>query len=95
MTLGFQAQGDILIIPVARERAKGEPIERRDGRLILAEGEATGHHHSIVDKYATAYRFRPDDAMTVGGDGAQHAVADVDRAAGDRQGKRAARASGA
>jgi hypothetical protein len=40
-------QGDVLLIPVAciPENAQAVPIEH--GRVILAHGEATGHHHSF------------------------------------------------
>lgn len=43
-------QGDVLIVSRAR-KPKGEmkPIDRDErGRLILAAGEATGHHHAIA-----------------------------------------------
>lgn len=39
-------QGDVLIQRV-RGKAKGGPVQAEHGRLILARGEATGHHHSI------------------------------------------------
>lgn len=48
------AQGDLLLIPVeeAAIPAAACPIERRGGRLILAEGEVTGHAHTIEDALA-------------------------------------------
>lgn len=39
-------QGDVLLVPV--KKAKGVPIQAQEGRLVLARGEATGHHHSIA-----------------------------------------------
>lgn len=43
----FQArQGDILIESF-RGLAKGLRVLPEQGRLILARGEATGHHHSV------------------------------------------------
>jgi hypothetical protein len=42
-------QGDVLIIPVASIPANTKPVLRENGRVILAHGEVTGHHHSIVD----------------------------------------------
>jgi hypothetical protein len=40
-------QGDVLLIPVP-DMPGGRRIEPEDGRLILARGEATGHHHSVA-----------------------------------------------
>jgi hypothetical protein len=40
-------QGDILLIPVD-EAPEGRRIEAEHGRLILARGEVTGHHHSVA-----------------------------------------------
>jgi hypothetical protein len=40
-------QGDVLIIPVKSIPAELEPIDREDGRVILAHGEVTGHAHAI------------------------------------------------
>jgi hypothetical protein len=42
-------QGDVLIIPVASVPANTKPVLRENGRVILAYGEVTGHHHSIVE----------------------------------------------
>jgi hypothetical protein len=43
-------QGDVLLIPVDDEiPATARHAPRKDGRLILARGEATGHHHSILE----------------------------------------------
>ena len=46
-------QGDILLIPVDSVPTLGtnEARERGEG-LILAAGEATGHHHRVKDPYA-------------------------------------------
>lgn len=41
-------QGDVLLIlTTAEETGTAQREEPRQGRLILAEGEATGHHHSV------------------------------------------------
>jgi hypothetical protein len=42
-------QGDVLLIPVVQRdmRLKSTAIEPVNGRIILAFGEATGHHHSL------------------------------------------------
>ena len=41
-------QGDVLIIPVPKLPA-GTKQQERNGRIILAHGEATGHAHAIAD----------------------------------------------
>jgi hypothetical protein len=40
-------QGDILIIPVDEIPADTKPVAREHGKLILAHGEITGHHHAF------------------------------------------------
>jgi hypothetical protein len=40
-------QGDVLLVPVT-EMPHGRPVEADAGRLVLARGEATGHHHSVA-----------------------------------------------
>jgi hypothetical protein len=42
-------QGDVLLVPVENIPMGCSPVSRRGGRLILAEGEKTGHHHAISD----------------------------------------------
>ncbi len=60
---GMARQGDIIIwrLPDGFELNTQHKIKERDGRLILAEGEATGHRHSILARFEPVY-FR-DDAM--------------------------------
>jgi hypothetical protein len=40
-------QGDVLLLPV-ESVPDGERLLPEDGRLILARGEVTGHHHSVA-----------------------------------------------
>jgi len=40
-------QGDVLIIPTTDKPTGLSPVAPKAGRFILAEGEATGHHHSV------------------------------------------------
>ena len=40
-------QGDVLVVEVA-DIPKGKKVKARNGRLILAFGEVTGHHHSVA-----------------------------------------------
>lgn len=48
---GMAFQGDVALIPVpaalAASLATNDEIKPIDGRLILQEGEVTGHHHAI------------------------------------------------
>lgn len=43
------AQGDVLLIPIPSLPAGLQPFPRKDGKLILAYGEVTGHHHRIEE----------------------------------------------
>jgi len=41
-------QGDVLLMLEAKPNTKFSKVTPINGRLILAFGEATGHHHSIA-----------------------------------------------
>ena len=42
-------QGDILFIRVQQApHSKGKVVERENGRIVVAEGEVTGHSHAIT-----------------------------------------------
>ena len=43
---GFR-QGDVLVIPTTVIPTSAKPVAPENGRVILAHGEATGHHHSF------------------------------------------------
>lgn len=45
-------QGDVLLVPLEHAPKPATPVMQRPGRLILAEGEATGHAHAILDDAA-------------------------------------------
>lgn len=47
-------QGDVLIVAVKAIPSKLRAIPR-NGRIVLAEGEATGHAHVITDEEAALY----------------------------------------
>jgi hypothetical protein len=59
---GDLCQGDVEIfrVPHVVSIDTTEEITPRDGRLILAEGEVTGHHHAIWNPQPALFR---DDAM--------------------------------
>ena len=53
-------QGDVLVVPVKSIPKDLSIVEPENGRLILARGEATGHHHSLaLSNRVTMFR---DDA---------------------------------
>ena len=42
-------QGDVLLVEVAQIPVNAKAVRRVGGRVILAEGEVTGHRHAISD----------------------------------------------
>ena len=46
-------QGDVLLVPIAELNLTTRAIPRVGGRIVLAEGEATGHAHAIRSSAAT------------------------------------------
>jgi hypothetical protein len=48
-------QGDVLLRQVRQLPRKRQPVERVGGRIVLAEGEATGHAHAVLDERAELY----------------------------------------
>lgn len=56
------AHGDLLIIRRPEVAVDQMTVaEPENGRVILARGEATGHHHSIDARLGRLYWYRPDD----------------------------------
>lgn len=50
-------QGDVFIVPIQEIPASAKTISPENGRLIVARGEATGHHHSFPwQRGATLFR---------------------------------------
>lgn len=58
MTKGIR-QGDVLLIPCKAIPTRAVAVEPQNGRLIVAYGEATGHHHSFPHRRG-AVLFRDD-----------------------------------
>ncbi len=52
-------QGDVMVVPVAALPAKRQAVPAENGRVVLAHGEATGHHHSFAYSDRVAL-FRED-----------------------------------
>lgn len=54
-------QGDVLLCArtdATTREPLGRPVPRRRGRLVLAEGEATGHSHTIEEPGAELFEDR-------------------------------------
>lgn len=50
-------QGDVLVVPTENIPESVEIVAPENGRLIVARGEATGHHHSFPhNRGATLFR---------------------------------------
>lgn len=50
-------QGDVLIIPIDGKLPQGlKPVDREQGRVVLAHGEVTGHAHAIKSPRAHFYQ---------------------------------------
>ena len=63
---GVVRQGDLLLVPVAALPAHAPRI--RSGRLVLAEGEATGHAHVVEDERASLHGWSSERYLLVEGD---------------------------
>lgn len=50
-------QGDVFLKPATLPAGRGKKIKSVRGRLILARGEATGHHHSVRADVAELFDF--------------------------------------
>ncbi len=53
---GLIRQGDLLLVPIAELPERVDLVRR--GRLVLAEGEATGHAHVVDDERASLHGHR-------------------------------------
>lgn len=56
-------QGDVLLVPVDSIPADARPVGRENGRVILARGEVTGHHHSIAHPDVTLVTAEQADEL--------------------------------
>lgn len=51
-------QGDVLLQRTAKRLITGAPVARKAGRVVLAEGEVTGHAHAIDSPLAQLFEER-------------------------------------
>lgn len=74
--MNIYRQGDILFVEV-EEAVSGRTVRRKNGRIIVAEGEATGHAHAIATPGVKLIeRVEPDPARLVEQFHAHYLVAD-------------------
>ena len=53
-------QGDVLVRTSNTKPDNATPVERDEGRVILAYGEVTGHAHALVEKEVSLYEVVTD-----------------------------------
>lgn len=64
MTRKPHRQGDVIFIPIDEMPKDVKRVERDDrGRIVLAEGESTGHAHCVLDDPATLFVASDLDEM--------------------------------
>jgi len=60
-------QGDVLLVPVDEVPKKRAYVKRKRGEgVILAAGEATGHHHRVRERGVREYRAGRNRYLTTG-----------------------------
>jgi hypothetical protein len=59
-------QGDVMLVPVDVFPETARPLPRTGGRIVLAEGEVTGHAHAIRATGATLLADGEDRYLLVG-----------------------------
>ena len=75
-------QGDILLIKVSSIPKSAKKMPAKHGRIILAEGESTGHSHSLDASRASLYIEKNDQVFLLAEDDCtlvhqEHAPIDV------------------
>jgi hypothetical protein len=65
MVANIYRQGDVLLMRVDKMPSKAATVKRMDGKLILAEGEVTGHAHTIKAKGARLFAVGGNDRFLV------------------------------
>lgn len=56
-------QGDVFIRKISKLSSGLKPIERTNGKVVLALGEVTGHHHHIKEQGVMHYSETGQDSM--------------------------------
>lgn len=71
MRRGMYRQGDVLLVPVDSVPQDAKKKRRVGGRVILAAGEVTGHHHAIRDSGVALLELGERRFVSVGEEGAE------------------------
>lgn len=79
-------QGDVLLIKVGSIPKSAKRMPAKKGRMILAEGEATGHSHSVDASKGALYIDKTGEVFLLAKDGCtlvhqEHAPIDLDAGA--------------
>jgi len=53
-------QGDVLVTPVSSVPPNLKPVARENGKVILAHGEITFHHHALLEPDVELLRGETD-----------------------------------
>jgi hypothetical protein len=62
---GQYRQGDVLLEEVAKLPASAKRVKPKNGKIVLAEGEVTGHAHTIDADTADWWKDGEDDFVSV------------------------------
>lgn len=46
--MAIYRQGDVLFVEMLGEVPQGKALRRKQGRIVVAEGESTGHAHAVA-----------------------------------------------
>lgn len=57
-------QGDVFIQRIDNLPDGSKKLARENGRVVLAHGEATGHHHSLVEKNCSLFTNDTEPGVT-------------------------------
>ena len=57
-------QGDVLLVKINALPKDAKKKKRENGRVILAHGEATGHHHSFTEPHCALYTSKAETGVT-------------------------------
>jgi hypothetical protein len=58
-------QGDVLVTSIPALPKSLKPVARQGGRLILAAGKSTGHHHAIATKNCDLFTAKTEPGALI------------------------------
>lgn len=57
-------QGDVLVERIDSFPKKLKRLAREQGRVVLAHGEVTGHHHSLIEEHVDLFETAEEAGVT-------------------------------